>query len=189
MEFDSLSRMRKATRVTGKTINFRDATVDDAPFILSLRVDSNKSRYLSPVSGELAEQQRWLSRYAKITDQAYFIIEYQDKPIGTVRLYDQCGDSFCWGSWILGAGSPRHAAMESALMVYAYAVDHLGFMAAHFDVRKGNERVWEFHERFGARRVAESEEDYFYNLDALAIQRSRNRYRRFLTGGVSVEFL
>lgn len=51
--------------------------------------------------------------------------------------------------------------MESALTVYAYAVDHLGFTAAHFDVRRGNERVWKFHERFGAVRVDENEEDYF----------------------------
>lgn len=189
MEFGSLSRLRKATRVTGKTINFRDATVDDASYILSLRIDANKSRYLSQVSGELAAQQRWLSIYAKATDQAYFIIEYQGKPIGTVRLYDQRGDSFCWGSWILGASSPHHAAMESALMVYAYAIDHLGFVSAHFDVRKGNGRVWQFHERFGARRVAETDDDYFYNLDAFAIQASRNRYKRFLSGSVSVEFL
>ena len=50
-------RLRKAARVVGKTLNFRNATVDDAAFILSLRTDAEKSRYLSAVSGELAEQQ------------------------------------------------------------------------------------------------------------------------------------
>lgn len=65
--------------------------------------------------------------------------------------------------------------MESALMVYAYAVDHLGFKAAHFDVRKGNERVWRFHERLGARRTAETAQDYFYQLDSQAIADARKR--------------
>ena len=181
-------KLRKAAQVVGKTLVFRDATIDDAAFILSLRTDADKSRYLSAVSGELAEQQAWLARYAQTDDQAYFIIEYQDVPIGTVRLYDPQGESFCWGSWILQSSRPSQAAMESALMVYAYAVDHLGFTAAHFDVRKGNQRVWQFHERFGAQRIAETDLDYFYRLDGEAIAASRARYQRFLDGSVSVEF-
>lgn len=180
------TKLRKAARVVGKTLAFRDATVADAAFILSLRTDAEKSRYLSAVSGELADQQAWLERYAVADDQAYFIIEYQDEPIGTVRLYDPQGDSFCWGSWILKNGRPSQAAMESALMVYAYAIDHLGFRGAHFDVRKGNEKVWQFHERFGARRTAETALDYFYQLDGEAIAESRERYRRFLDGSVDV---
>jgi len=122
-------------------------------------------------------------------DQAYFIIDFQGAPVGTVRLYDARGYSFCWGSWILADGRPQHAAMESALMVYAYALDHLGFTAAHFDVRKGNERVWQFHERFGARRVAATELDYLYTLDQAAISESRRRYARFLPDGVTVAWL
>lgn len=182
-------RPRKAARVVGKTLSFRNATVDDAAFILSLRTDVEKARYLSAVSGELAEQQAWLERYAQADDQAYFVIEYQGAPIGTVRLYDPQGESFCWGSWILHSSRPSQAAMESALMVYAYAVDHLGFTAAHFDVRKANERVWQFHERFGAVRTAESDLDYFYQLNCKAIAASRERYRRFLEESVSVTHL
>ncbi len=182
-------KLRKAARVVGKTLSFRNADVADADFILSLRTDSEKSRYLSAVSSDLANQQAWLARYAQADDQAYFIIEYQGEPIGTVRLYDPQGDSFCWGSWILKNTRPSQAAMESALMVYAYALDHLGFKAAHFDVRKGNERVWQFHERFGASRTAETELDNFYQLDGDAIAAARQRYQRFLHGCVQVEFL
>ena len=179
-------KLRKAARVVGKTLAFRNAGVQDAAFILSLRTDAEKSRYLSAVSGELAEQEAWLERYGAVDDQAYFIIEYLDEPIGTVRLYDPQGDSFCWGSWILKNTRPSQAAMESALMVYAYGVDHLGFKAAHFDVRKGNERVWQFHERFGAHRTLETDLDYIYRIDAEAIATSRQRYRRYLDGSVSV---
>lgn len=188
MSAQPMIRLRKAERVVGKTLTFRDASVEDAAFILSLRTDTEKSRYLSEVSDDLAAQEAWLERYALADDQAYFIIEYEDEPIGTVRLYDPQDESFCWGSWILKNGRPSHAAMESALMVYAYAVDHLGFKAAHFDVRKGNERVWQFHERFGAQRTAETELDYLYNLDSEAIAESRERYQRFLEGSVSVVF-
>lgn len=178
--------IRKAKRVVGKTLCFRDATVADAPFILSLRTDEKKSRFLSATSSDLAAQCAWLERYISMKEQAYFMIEYQDELIGTVRLYDARANSFCWGSWILKDGRPSQAAMESALMVYAYAIDHLGFGAAHFDVRKGNERVWQFHERFGARRTAETELDYLYVLGLDAIQNSRQRYAKFLPAGVTV---
>jgi RimJ/RimL family protein N-acetyltransferase len=185
---DSIRRptLRKAARVEGKTLIFRNASPDDAAFILSLRTDAEKSRYLNAVSGHLAEQQAWLERYAKSDDQAYFIIEHQTEPIGVVRLYDPQGNSFCWGSWILKSNCPQQAAMESALMVYAYAIDHLGFMAAHFDVRKGNERVWRFHERFGAERHSATELAYLYRIEGFAIAKSRARYRRFLPGSVNV---
>ena len=178
--------IRKAKCVKGKTLTFRDAHVGDAEFILSLRTDEIKSRYLSKTSANLDSQQAWLESYAISNDQAYFIIEYQSVPIGTVRLYDGRGNSFCWGSWILMEGRPGHAAIESALMVYSYAVDDLGFQSAHFDVRKGNERVWKFHERFGANRISETEQDYFYELSLSAIRSARENYARHLPSNVSV---
>ena len=188
MNVPATIQLRKAARIVGKTLTFRNAVFEDAAFILSLRTDTEKSRYLSAVSTELADQQAWLSRYAQANDQAYFIIQYRDTPIGTVRLYDAQGDSFCWGSWILQDGQPRQAAIESALMVYAYAVDHLGFAAAHFDVRKGNARVWQFHERFGASRTGDTTLDYLYRLDLAAIQAARRHYDKFLPDGVLVTF-
>lgn len=73
-------------------------------------------------------------------------------------------------------------------MVYAYAIDHLLFQASHFEVRKGNERVWQFHERFGAKRVSENELEYIYQIDRSAIDHSRKHYKRFLSASVIVEF-
>lgn len=180
--------IRKARYVYGKNLVFRNANKNDAGFILSLRSDPQKSRFLSAISSELADQEDWLAKYANLNDQAYFIIEYEAEPIGTVRLYDSRDDSFCWGSWILTDYRPSLAAIESALMVYAYAIDYLGFSGAHFDVRKGNERVWQFHERFGAKRIDETKFDYFYSIENSAIQMARLRYQKFLPEGVKVEF-
>lgn len=167
---------------------FRNAVTDDAAFILGLRTDEQKSRYLSNASPDLEQQRAWLEAYAAKTDQAYFIIENSNgEPLGTVRLYDPQGISFCWGIWILKAGAPAHTSIESAIMVYAYAIDHLGYQQAHFDVRKGNEHVWRFHERFGAVRAGETEHDYLYRLDASAITASRRRYRKHLPDPPMIE--
>ena len=168
-------------KIQGRTLIFRDAKQEDAAFILDLRTDSQKSRYLSTTDADLEKQQNWLNHYTEQTDQAYFVIEsLQGEPLGTVRLYDAQEHSFCWGSWILKEGAPQTSSIESALMVYAYAIDYLKFQAAHFDVRKGNESVWRFHERFGAQRVASNEDDYLYTIDGTAIAETRKKYAKFL---------
>lgn len=64
-------------------------------------------------------------------------------------------------------------------MVYSYATDYLGFRE-DFDVRKGNESLWRFHERFGAMRADETESDYLYQIDIEKILEARIKYKNIL---------
>ena len=187
MNTNSIPRIYKAKKVFGNRLVFRNASTSDADFILSLRTDDQKSRYLSATANDLEKQIQWLNDYENVQNQVYFIIEsLSGELLGTVRLYDPQEKSFCWGSWILIQGAPQSAAIESALMVYSYALDHLGFLGAHFDVRKGNEHVWHFHERFGAQRVGESEIDYFYEINVEKIRASCSKYKKYLPEKVMV---
>jgi RimJ/RimL family protein N-acetyltransferase len=181
--------IRKARRVVGKTLILRDATLNDAQFIVSLRTDPKKSRHLSPTSPDIDAQRTWLERYSNDSSQAYFIIEQDDQALGTMRCYDQREDSVGIGSWILKDENPVQVGMESALMIYTYAFDHLGFAAAHYNARKDNRRVWRFHERFGARRVSETAMDFVYTISHETFEGSWRRYRRFLPNPVTVEYL
>lgn len=179
--------IRKAAIVCGRTLQFRDVAVADAAFVLSLRTDPNLSRHLSPTVADVSAQIAWIQNYQKLTDQAYFIIEHLGEPVGTVRLYGERGDSFEWGSWIIKPGVPSHVSIESALMVYAYAMDWLGFRCSHFSVKPENVHVWQFHERFGAKRVKQSEDNFEYTIGLSDIEQSRKRYARFLPNGVQVK--
>jgi len=180
--------VRKANIVRGKNIALRNAAASDAAFILELRTDDELALHLSKTSATLADQVAWLDRYTARSDEAYFIIESADgQPLGTVRLYDARQDSFCWGSWIMSKRAPQTAAIESALIVYAYALDALGFSQAHFQVRSANERVWKFHERFGARRVGAHDNEYDYAISNKAIRASMDRYARYLPDQLSLE--
>lgn len=182
----SAPRYVKPLAVRGHKLVFRDARPDDAAFILGLRTDEKKGRHLSATSPDVAQQRAWLERYAGDDAQIYFIIENLDgEPIGTVRLYDQQGDSFCWGSWIKSDGAPSGFAVESALMIYHYAL-HLGFTAAHFEVRRENTGVIQFHQRFGARQVRENEHEQFFELDQAAIRAALEKFSRFLPDGIQV---
>jgi RimJ/RimL family protein N-acetyltransferase len=184
----STPRYVKPKAVRGHKLMFRDATVDDAEFILSLRTDASKNRYLSATSSDVQQQRDWLARYAADDSQLYFIICTRDgRPVGTVRLYDQQGDSFCWGSWIKSDDAPSGFGVESALIIYDYAL-RLGFTRSHFQVSKGNDGVTSFHLRFGAVQVAELDTEYHYEMSNAAIHGALAQYRKFLPDGITVEF-
>lgn len=177
----------KPDKVIGKNVVLRNANECDAEFILQLRTNPVKGKYLSCTPNDLDLQINWLNKYTKDNTQIYFIIEDKSgERFGTVRLYDKNDESFCWGSWILKEGRPSGFAIESALMVYHFALC-LGFNRSHFDVRKGNESVWQFHERFGAVRVEETDDDYIYNISLDAIQKSIEKYKKYLPNGIEIK--
>jgi RimJ/RimL family protein N-acetyltransferase len=181
--------LRKAQQVQGHHLSFRNATPDDAHFILRLRSDATRAIHLSPVSASLEAQREWLQKYQLDDSQAYFIVVARNdsRPVGTVRLYDQKGTSFCWGSWMRTDDAPVSFALESTLMVYAYGRE-LGFHASHFDVRIANDRVWSFHERLGARRTRSTEKDHHYEMDRKSIDALLEAHKRRLPKGIQIDF-
>ncbi|PIX78858.1 MAG: N-acetyltransferase [Piscirickettsiaceae bacterium CG_4_10_14_3_um_filter_44_349] len=170
--------------IQGKNINLRPARVEGAEFILGLRLQQHKTQYLSPVENNLAKQQAWLQNYQQKEQQGleyYFVIESkQHENLGLVRVYDLQPDSFCWGSWLIKDNAPKTTAIESALLVYEFGFGELGYKQAHFDVRKGNDRVIAFHQRFGASITHEDELNYYFNYTLEDYLRVKQKYKRYL---------
>lgn len=171
-----------------KTIKLRLAECADAEFINDLRVSEKYNKHLSKVSGDVEQQREWLSSY-KIREnegrEYYFIIlrKSDSLRIGTVRLYDFLDDkkSFCWGSWILNEDKTNSSAIESALLVYKIAFEELGFERSHFDVRKDNLKVVDFHLKLGASMVNESELDYFFIYEKEVFNKFSVKYKKFMS--------
>jgi RimJ/RimL family protein N-acetyltransferase len=167
-----------------KSIKFRLIAEEDAEFVLSLRLDSRYNSFLSEVGADLEAQKKWISSYKKDEKsgvQYYFIIERLDGiPCGTVRLYDFCGDSFCWGSWILNEDKTQYAALESAFLVYKFGFEELGFKKCHFDVMKGNQQVLSFHEKLGAVKTGEDESNFYFEIEPKVIFAKKQKYKRIL---------
>jgi len=170
----------KPKAIIGQNLIFRDATINDAAFIVELRTNEKKSAHISKTSNDVKQQEAWLEKYSKDCEQVYFVILNKERePVGTVRLYDKQDDSFCWGSWILKEGAASSYAIESALLVYHFAIS-LGFEPAHFDVRKGNGRVIAFHKRFGATVIGEDELNLYFNYSLKNYLKIKQKYRRYL---------
>lgn len=172
----------------GPTIYLRLVQEEDAAFICSLRSNENFNTYLSKSSPDVEDQRQWIIDYKQREskeEEYYFIIHRKsDKlPIGTVRLYDfrENPKSYCWGSWILNEDKTRYAALESSLLMYDTAFNKLGFEQSHYDVRKGNNKVYAFHERMGAEKVGEDELNYYYIFPKYKHDKNKVEYAKFLT--------
>jgi RimJ/RimL family protein N-acetyltransferase len=167
--------------VRGKSIFFREIKSEDADFVLQLRNDPEKGRYLSVTSDSVSKQKEFIARYSESNTDFYFIVcDWSGERVGTIRIYDIRGDSFSWGSWIKSSNAPRNFAIESALLIYDFAFFSLHYSRAHFEVRKDNERVVDFHKRFEATIVGEDDAYFYFNYDLGTYLKIRQKFRRYL---------
>lgn len=168
-----------------KTISLRLVEPSDAEFILSLRLDQRYNNFLSSVRNDLEEQRDWILNYKKDEFdklQFYFIIErFDGVPCGTVRIYDLRPESFCWGSWILNDSKTRYSAIESALLVYKFGFERLGYNKCHFEVMRKNVKVVDFHKKFGAVIVAEDDENFYFEISKEDVKETSNKFKELLT--------
>ncbi|WP_265462423.1 GNAT family N-acetyltransferase [Aeromonas salmonicida] len=172
--------MDRISELKAKSIRLRLVTIDDAEFILSLRSDARYNKYLSKVNTDIQSQIEWILKYKdeeKSKKQFYFIIERLDgTPCGTVRIYDIKGDSFCWGSWILNQNKTALSAVESALLVYKFGFEVLGYRRSHFDVMKGNKKVIDFHKKFGALETGMDDENIYFEIYPDAVMEMSSKF-------------
>lgn len=173
-------------KLVANSVYLRLVSTDDAEFICQLRNNQQLNTYISQSTNEVNAQRVWLEKYKtreNCGEEYYFLIcrNDNDLPIGTVRLYDfkPNRESFCWGSWILNDNKTQSSALESALLVYQFGFDVLGFKQSHYDVRKGNDKVHSFHLKMGAIKVFEDELDVHYILKKEQHEINQTRYRKF----------
>lgn len=170
--------------IYGKNINMRTVETSDAEFIYSMRQNETKTKYISRVSGTVETQREWIKNYKTRENEKkefYFVIESKEsEKLGLVRMYDIKNDSFCWGSWLIKEDALKTTAIESALQIYEFGFYNLGFEKSHFDVRKGNDKVIAFHQRFGAKIIDENELDYFFDFKKVDYEVIKKKYKRYL---------
>jgi RimJ/RimL family protein N-acetyltransferase len=151
--------MRHSISLTCVRYRLRPVTLEDAPFIVELRMDPLLNRYLHEISPRVEDQVAWLERYFEHPEDYYFIIEDADsgKPHGTIGIYDieENAAGAQWGRWILKHGSM--AALESAWLICETAFSNLGLASLSSRTLVENPKVVSFHDSFGATRVAELE--------------------------------
>ena len=158
---------KKESFLEGFSVNLRDVEISDAEFILSLRMNPKKNRFLNVTAPDLEKQKEYLKRYKEKVDEYYWVIEGKNGvPYGVVRIYDFQQKSFCPGSWLTVPGAPITAGIEGLFHAFKFGFQDLGFRSAHFDVRKENRSVIRFDQKIGAIIIKEDALNYYFTLSS-----------------------
>ena len=170
--------MRHEITIEGKNFRLRPVAIEDAAFIVELRNDPQRSRFINPISPRVADQEQWLEHYFARPGDYYFIIEHKEtaRPEGTISIYDLDANTKRaeWGRWVVRPGSA--AAVESAVLVYRAAFDVLGLEAVGCCTLVGNDRVISFHEACGLTTVAKLSD--FLCIDGVSYDAVEQRMSR-----------
>jgi hypothetical protein len=184
----TLPTVNKCAKVRGKNLVLRNIEEDDAEFVLQLRLDPIKSKFLTGTSSNLQDQKNWIAAYNRKQGQAYFVIcDNSERRLGCIRMYDPIERSYCWGSWLMIAGLSPLVAIESALLVYSYG-KCLGFEDVRIHVHSENRYVWSFHEKFaGAELVDANDTERFYVVKKERVDGLLHKYSNLLPNPLIIE--
>lgn len=155
--------MRHNHRLEGYAFALRPVELADAEFIVAVRTSApERTRYLHPISPDVAAQRQWLEGYFARADDYYWVIERHEgaEREGLIGIYDldRATASAEWGRWVLRPGSL--AAVESALLIYRAGFETLGLQALHCLTVAENLPVLSFHDSCGLARLATLERRY-----------------------------
>ncbi len=185
----TMAKANTLSPVEGAALRLRLIQPEDAEYVFGLRSDPAYNLYLSEVTGTADDQRRWIQAYKArelAGSELYYIIERLDgRSCGVVRLYEIAAQTFTWGSWILDAGKPSKAALESAYLIYVIAFDRLRLSEARFDVRRDNVRTISFHQKFGATVCGSDDENLYFVYPSNTFQADRARFKAILERGTA----
>lgn len=145
--------------VDGWGFRLRPVTLADAGFIVELRAEGPRTRWVNPVPADVEEEREWLRAMLARPGDWTFIVERmagqadRDPREGMVAIYDlEPGRNRAeWGRWAIAPGSL--AAAASALLVYETAFTRLGLAEIVCRTVTDNRSVVGFHDRCGLEKV------------------------------------
>ena len=162
-------------------ISLRSVEENDAAFIISLRTDAKKSRYISNTSKDIEVQQEWIKNY-KIKEadkkEFYFIaIDENQKKFATYRVYNIDEDICEIGSWVSKPNySNTNNSIKVDIIMKEFVFEILGFSKLRFEVNKENYSVIKYHKLFNPNIVKETEENFYFVLHKYDFEESRNKF-------------
>lgn len=167
------------SEITKYGITLRFIEIADAEFVVNLRNDASKGRFISATSTDVSVQENWISNYKEREldkKEYYFIaVDSEGTMFSTYRVYDITVDSVEIGSWVSKPGySVGMNSIKVDLIVKEFVFDNLGFDILRFTVNKGNSSVLKYHKLFKPTIVSVDDENFYYHLNKDDYYQQRN---------------
>lgn len=181
-------------KIEGRYINLREAEVSDSAFILSLRTDSKKSKYIHKTPNDLQKQIEYMQHYKAQDDEWYFIVEdKQGKSLGTNRIgrYPLWDSSFLEkdgmgvlspASWLMADFANPLESLESDLLIKDFFFENFPYKIAVQTIHKDNVRVLKYHQSWGSKIIGyyEPQEHYLLHLMKGDFYTYKDKFSRML---------
>ncbi len=156
-------------RIISRKLYLRLVEEKDAEFVIQLRTDEKRSKYISTTDVSVEVQRDWINAYKVRENQGkeyYFIgCNNDNKPFGTIRLYNISENSFTYGSWLSMKGDDSRLPILLETLCRLWAFNELTLETCLFDVRKLNKKVNKYHRMFNPEKIDENKLDIFYRLN------------------------
>jgi len=140
--------MRHDLHMPGFGFGLRPLALEDAEFIVEIRSDRHRTRFLHPIPPSVEAQRDYILQYFERPGDYYFVVERAGEKSreGLIAIYNANLEKkqADWGRWILRPGSL--ASVESVLRIYEAAFDclHLDEVRSHTFYE--NKQVVSFHD-------------------------------------------
>jgi hypothetical protein len=152
----------------------------DASFIIGLRTDAKKSRFISSTDTDLQNQINWINEYKKRENKGeeyYFIgIDEFGEKFATYRIYNIKNNTAEIGSWVTKPGyNKAQNSIKIDIIMKEFVFEALKFSTLNFEVRLKNTSVLRYHKMFGPIILKETENDIFFLLHREDFYKNRNK--------------
>jgi len=167
------------------------AKENDAEFILGLRTNPYKNKYLNYTEPNLENQIIWLNEYKtreERGEELYYIIYENNIPVGTIRIYNINENDCTTGSWLFSSNTYQLTPIISELLIYEIVYNILKKSTVLFDVRKENKKVVTYHKLKRITLINEDEENFYYSMSRAEWEESKMKIFNLMGVKIDVDF-
>ena len=154
--------------ITKYGLHCRLVNESDAAFIVQLRTDAKRSRFIHETDNDVNKQVEWIRNYKQREADGleyYFIYDIDGEPFGVYRIYEIYEDHCTEGSWVCLPIEDSSKTIASALIIRDLIFEYFAFDYDLFNVSVGNNKVKKFHKISGATIISEDPNEYLFRLN------------------------
>ena len=139
--------------ISGRYVDLRSATLDDAEFTLNIRLDPEIKKRFPPFDSNLEKQKIWLSNQMQKDNDYFFVIidKQNNQRIGTISIYDINYEKLEAenGRLVVKSDNPLHSS-EAFLLLNRFSFHELGLERVYGFILGDNQRSQNFNKFFGS---------------------------------------
>lgn len=135
-------------KIKGKYVYLKSAAVEDAEFTLLLRQNDDLTKFIPRLDISIEQQEKWIRSQREKPGDFFFVAwNKEDRPIGTVSIYNVAGDVSESGRLALIGNALENT--EASMLLFQFAFHILGLKMVTGYIIEGNKRAERFNRQFG----------------------------------------